>query len=91
MVQFPFSNYGILKVGVLYWEQLRIHAWKFHNDRIPDSQAAMLARVGDTYSYGILAHNQQPTTYFFCLFKILSQTISKWHPDEDKVLEIKQE
>jgi hypothetical protein len=26
-----FAGYGILKVKVLYWRQLRLHAWKFHN------------------------------------------------------------
>jgi hypothetical protein len=46
------SKYGILKVADLYWQQLRIHAWKFHNGRLPDSQAAMLARVGESHSYG---------------------------------------
>jgi hypothetical protein len=28
-----FAKYGILKVGDLYRQQLRMHAWKFHNDR----------------------------------------------------------
>jgi hypothetical protein len=53
-----FAKYGILKVGDLYRQQLRMHAWKFHNDRLPDSQAAMLARVGEPHSYGTrVAHN----------------------------------
>jgi hypothetical protein len=46
-----FAKYGILKVGNLYWQQLRMHAWKFHNDRLSDSQAAMLTRVGEFHSY----------------------------------------
>jgi hypothetical protein len=50
-----FAKYGILKVGVLYRQQLRMHAWKFYNDRLPDSQAAMLARVGESHSYGTRA------------------------------------
>jgi hypothetical protein len=50
-----FAKYGILKVGDLYRQQLRMHAWKFHNDRLPDSQAAMLARVGESHSYGTRA------------------------------------
>jgi hypothetical protein len=50
-----FAKYGILKVGDLYRQQLRMHAWKFHNDRLPDSQAAMLARVGESHSHGTRA------------------------------------
>jgi hypothetical protein len=50
-----FAKYGILKVGDLYQQQLRMHAWKFHNGRLPDSQAAMLARVGESHSYGTRA------------------------------------
>jgi hypothetical protein len=42
-----FAKYGILKVGYLYRQQLKMHAWKFHNGRLPDSQSAMLARVGE--------------------------------------------
>jgi hypothetical protein len=47
-----FAKYGILKVGNLYRQQLRMHAWKFQNGRLPDSQVAMLARVGESYSHG---------------------------------------
>jgi hypothetical protein len=50
-----FAKYGILKVGDLYRQQVRVHAWKFHNDQLPDSQAAMLARVGESHSYGTRA------------------------------------
>jgi hypothetical protein len=41
-----FAKFEILKLGDLYRQQLRMHAWKFHSGRLPDSQAAMLARVG---------------------------------------------
>jgi hypothetical protein len=47
-----FAKYEILKVGDLYRQQLRMHAWKFHNGRLPDSQAAMVARMGESHSYG---------------------------------------
>ena len=47
-----FAKYGIFKVGDLYRQQLRMHAWKFHNGRLPDSQAAMLARVGESHNHG---------------------------------------
>jgi hypothetical protein len=43
------------KVGDLYRQQLRMHAWKFHNGRLPDSQATMLVRVGESHSYGTWA------------------------------------
>jgi hypothetical protein len=33
-------------------------AWKFHNDRLPDSQVTMLARVGESHSHGTrVAHS----------------------------------
>jgi hypothetical protein len=50
-----FAKYGILKMEDLYRQQLRMHTWKFHNDRLPDSQAAILARVGESHSYGTRA------------------------------------
>jgi hypothetical protein len=47
-----FSRYGVLKVGDLYRQQLRLHAWKFFNDRLPDSQMATLRRVDELHAYG---------------------------------------
>jgi hypothetical protein len=32
-----------------------MYAWKFQNDRLPDSQVAMLTRVGESHSYGTRA------------------------------------
>ena len=43
---------GMLEVGDLYRQQLRVHAWKFWNGRLPEAQAAMLRRVGDVHRYG---------------------------------------
>jgi hypothetical protein len=40
-----FSRYGVLRVGNLYRQQLRLHAWKFCSGRLPDSQMATLRRV----------------------------------------------
>jgi hypothetical protein len=40
-----FARYGILKVGNLYRQQLRLHAWKFWNGRLPDRQMAALRMV----------------------------------------------
>ena len=42
----------MLKVGDLYRQQLRVHAWRFWNRRLPQNQAAMLSRVSDGHGYG---------------------------------------
>jgi hypothetical protein len=54
-VDLLFAKYGILKVGDLYRQHLRMYAWKFHNNRLPDSQAAKLVRVGESHNYGTRA------------------------------------
>ena len=46
-----FARFGMLKVGDLYRQQLRVHAWRFWNGRLPGSQAAMLGRAGDVHGY----------------------------------------
>ena len=46
-----FADQNILKIGDLYRQQLRIHAWKFWNGRLPDSQASMLNKVSDTHNH----------------------------------------
>ena len=45
------SEFGMLKVGDLYRQQLRVHAWQFWNGRLPENQAAMLGRVGDVHGH----------------------------------------
>ena len=45
-------EYGMLKVGDLYRQQLRVHAWRFWNRRLPENQQAMLSRVSDVHGYG---------------------------------------
>ena len=47
-----FSSLGILKIGDLYRQQLRVHAWRFWNGRLPENQAAMLGRTSDVHRYG---------------------------------------
>ena len=47
-----FARFAMLKVGDLYRQQLRVHAWRFWNGRLPENQAAMLQRVGDVHGYG---------------------------------------
>ena len=46
-----FARFGMLKVGDLYRQQLRVHAWRFWNGRLPESQAAMLGRAQDVHGY----------------------------------------
>ena len=40
-----FARFGVLKVRDLYRQQVRVHAWKFWNGRLPKNQAAVLQRV----------------------------------------------
>ena len=47
-----FARHGILKVGDLYRQQVRVHAWRFWNHRLPTNQAAMLERVDSIHGYG---------------------------------------
>ena len=46
------AEHGMLKVGDLYKQQLRVHAWRFWNGRLPANQAAMLSRAGDVHGHG---------------------------------------
>ena len=46
-----FAGHGILKVGDLYRQQLRVHAWRFWNGRLPVNQASMLDRVGGIHGH----------------------------------------
>ena len=40
-----FSAYGVLKIGDLYRQQLRVHAWQFWRGQLPQGQATMLGRI----------------------------------------------
>ena len=46
-----FAQYGMLKVGDLYRQQLRVHAWRFQNGLLPENQAAMLTKTADLHGY----------------------------------------
>ena len=46
------AQHGMLKVEDLYRQQLRVHAWRFWNGRLPENQAAMLGRTGGVHGYG---------------------------------------
>ena len=46
------AKHGMLKVEDLYRQQLRVHAWRFWNGRLPDNQAAMLDRTEGVHGYG---------------------------------------
>ena len=47
-----FARFGMLKVGDLYRQQLRIHAWRFWNSCLPQAQAAMLEKISQTHDHG---------------------------------------
>ena len=47
-----FAKFGLLKIGDLYRQQLRIHAWQFWNGCLPQAQAAMLEKVSQTHEHG---------------------------------------
>ena len=41
-----------MKVEDLYRQQLKVHAWRFWNGRLPGNQAAMLSRISEVHGYG---------------------------------------
>ena len=47
-----FAELGILKIDDLYRHQLRVHAWKFWNNKLPENQTSMLCKVSDVHGYG---------------------------------------
>jgi hypothetical protein len=47
-----FAGYRVLKVGDLYKQQVVLHAWKFWNGRLRDSQMATLKMVDVLHGYG---------------------------------------
>lgn len=47
-----FARFHVLKVGDLYRQQVRVHAWRFWNNRLPEHQAAMFERVDQVHGYG---------------------------------------
>ena len=50
-----FARFGVLKVGDLYRQQVRVHTWKFWNGTLPENQAAMLQRADERHGYGTRA------------------------------------
>ena len=47
-----FSRLGILKIGDLYKQQLRVHAWHFSRNYLPANQAAMFSKTEEMHKYG---------------------------------------
>ena len=52
------AEHGMLKLGDLYRQQLRVHAWRFWNGQLPTNQAAMLSRAADVHGYGTRSARQ---------------------------------
>ena len=46
-----FAQLGILKIGDLYRQQLRIHAWQFMKGFLPASQAVILSKIRDIHGH----------------------------------------
>ena len=46
-----FAQNGMLKVGDLYRQQLRVHAWRFSRGLLPENQAAMLSRAAAVHGH----------------------------------------
>ena len=55
------AKLGILKIGDLYRQQLRLHAWSFWNGKLPESQEVLLNRVSDIHE-----HHTRPAGSGFC-------------------------
>ena len=49
------ADQGMLKIGDLYKQQLRIHAWQFWNGKLPVSQASMLSRAEEVHNHATRA------------------------------------
>ena len=46
---------GMLKIGDLYRQQLRVHAWRFWHGKLPANQAAMLGRTDGVHGHATRA------------------------------------
>ena len=44
-----FARYGMLKIEDLYRQQLRMHAWQFWNNLLPEGQTEMLHRATERH------------------------------------------
>ena len=71
------ARYGMLKVGDLYRQQLRVHAWRFQNGLLPRSQAAMLTRAADLHG-----HNTRSATRGLAVTARDHRMLGYWVPKE---------
>ena len=46
-----FSKFGLMKIGDLYKQQLRVYAWKYLKGKLPVNQASLLCKVCDTHRH----------------------------------------
>ena len=46
-----FSKQGMLKINDLYKQQLRVHAWKFIKNKLPENQSAMLNKISQVHTH----------------------------------------
>ena len=45
------AEFGILKIGDLYRQQLRLYAWKFWKNKLPENQTVLLSKVSDVHRH----------------------------------------
>ena len=46
-----FAGLQVLKIDDLYRQQLRVHAWKFRNEKLPSSQARALSKSSEVHKH----------------------------------------
>ena len=46
-----FAEQGMIKIGDMYKQQLRVYAWRYWRGRLPSSQTGMLGKVEDVHTY----------------------------------------
>ena len=54
-----FAKLQILKVDDLYRQQLRVHAWKFWNGKLPSCQAQALRKVSEVHTHNTRAAQRE--------------------------------
>ena len=50
-----FASLNILKIDDLYRQQLRVHAWKFWNEKLPTGQAQALSKLSEVHKHNTRA------------------------------------
>ena len=54
-----FASLQILKIDDLYRQQLRVHAWKFWNGKLPSGQAQALSKLSEVHTHNTRAAQKE--------------------------------